>query len=658
MPRTKAIISNRLASKSREEPEKGLGEILGPSTHNRQMSNTIRNAFATHCLYEEPNQKLVLGVRSPSQSPSRGSSSFVPRNPSSRPPSKANSREHLAAVSPRPSNNTQHNSTPLGRMEQSWPPPTANAGKPGPSKSVEGLNRAGKGMTSSVSSNKVSKIPSHNVAARPRPSITNKLKKQTSLVETGPTVKAEGDAASSKLATDLINLSISQTLCQSTSSELDSTEPVSQPSKADNEEEKTKTSLETVPTKSDAPVGQQNGHEKEEESDETSQPAEDNEEQAVALSPDERFLKFEEEIGRGSFKTVYRGLDTQTGVSVAWCELQVRCYRTIKVKIKVGRCLIDNRVVQGLLARGKETRNGRVTWNFCRRWSCRPLSRDQNSTLTIHHQKVSLSLSFLLTSGSSSSLSVSLWRTLKGGWSWEFLSVCTNRLTTLATDALRFFIPIPFKFTRFPSSSQPNPLTSVFLFWNRLSCKKKKSWPGHTTSMPRKPRHFCGSVIAAAIKQLLEGPLFFHLFLFVSTFRFFIPSLYPKVGLGWLFFFLSVRFIMFLAAVWESTVHRWAARKEPGQTCSALSQVFAGSVEGNSHSRCKSPIRRSPRRSMKRPHPRHFCLVLLFLREIYEITADEWEGIDWTRKRINVLFFFFFFFFFFDFVAIASDCRD
>lgn len=28
------------------------------------------------------------------------------------------------------------------------------------------------------------------------------------------------------------------------------------------------------------------------------------------------------QIGRGSFKTVYRGLDTQTGVAVAWCELQ------------------------------------------------------------------------------------------------------------------------------------------------------------------------------------------------------------------------------------------------------------------------------------------------------------------------------------------------
>jgi len=38
-------------------------------------------------------------------------------------------------------------------------------------------------------------------------------------------------------------------------------------------------------------------------------------------SPDGRFLKFEE-IGRGSFKTVYKGLDTETGVDVAWCELK------------------------------------------------------------------------------------------------------------------------------------------------------------------------------------------------------------------------------------------------------------------------------------------------------------------------------------------------
>lgn len=42
---------------------------------------------------------------------------------------------------------------------------------------------------------------------------------------------------------------------------------------------------------------------------------------AVNISPCKRFFKLNEEIGRGSFKTVYRGLDTQTGVDVAWCEL-------------------------------------------------------------------------------------------------------------------------------------------------------------------------------------------------------------------------------------------------------------------------------------------------------------------------------------------------
>ncbi|XP_059834015.1 serine/threonine-protein kinase WNK1 isoform X12 [Hypanus sabinus] len=54
---------------------------------------------------------------------------------------------------------------------------------------------------------------------------------------------------------------------------------------------------------------------------------EDNEEietKAVGTSPDGRFLKFDIEIGRGSFKTVYKGLDTETTVEVAWCELQDR----------------------------------------------------------------------------------------------------------------------------------------------------------------------------------------------------------------------------------------------------------------------------------------------------------------------------------------------
>lgn len=56
--------------------------------------------------------------------------------------------------------------------------------------------------------------------------------------------------------------------------------------------------------------------------------SEENEEEAemkaVATSPSGRFLKFDIEIGRGSFKTVYKGLDTETWVEVAWCELQVR----------------------------------------------------------------------------------------------------------------------------------------------------------------------------------------------------------------------------------------------------------------------------------------------------------------------------------------------
>ncbi|XP_058511913.1 serine/threonine-protein kinase WNK1 isoform X7 [Ochotona princeps] len=57
------------------------------------------------------------------------------------------------------------------------------------------------------------------------------------------------------------------------------------------------------------------------------QPQDDIEEletKAVGMSNDGRFLKFDIEIGRGSFKTVYKGLDTETTVEVAWCELQDR----------------------------------------------------------------------------------------------------------------------------------------------------------------------------------------------------------------------------------------------------------------------------------------------------------------------------------------------
>ncbi|XP_060750941.1 serine/threonine-protein kinase WNK3 isoform X2 [Tachysurus vachellii] len=53
-----------------------------------------------------------------------------------------------------------------------------------------------------------------------------------------------------------------------------------------------------------------------------SEQEEEAEMKAVATSPGGRFLKFDIELGRGAFKTVYKGLDTETWVEVAWCELQ------------------------------------------------------------------------------------------------------------------------------------------------------------------------------------------------------------------------------------------------------------------------------------------------------------------------------------------------
>lgn len=52
-------------------------------------------------------------------------------------------------------------------------------------------------------------------------------------------------------------------------------------------------------------------------------------EEAVGKSPCGRYLKFEHELGRGSFKTVYRGLDSETGVDVAWCELLVSTFHDL-----------------------------------------------------------------------------------------------------------------------------------------------------------------------------------------------------------------------------------------------------------------------------------------------------------------------------------------
>lgn len=59
----------------------------------------------------------------------------------------------------------------------------------------------------------------------------------------------------------------------------------------------------------------------------------DEDDDPVAMSPCGRFFKYDKEVGRGSFKTVYRGLDTLTGVPVAWCELLVSYFDLIKNKM-------------------------------------------------------------------------------------------------------------------------------------------------------------------------------------------------------------------------------------------------------------------------------------------------------------------------------------
>lgn len=50
---------------------------------------------------------------------------------------------------------------------------------------------------------------------------------------------------------------------------------------------------------------------------------EDEEETSHTKSPDGRYIRQNDEIGRGSFKTVFKGLDVETGVAIAWCELMV-----------------------------------------------------------------------------------------------------------------------------------------------------------------------------------------------------------------------------------------------------------------------------------------------------------------------------------------------
>ncbi|XP_057557758.1 serine/threonine-protein kinase WNK1 isoform X3 [Hippopotamus amphibius kiboko] len=91
--------------------------------------------------------------------------------------------------------------------------------------------------------------------------------------------------------------------------------PVAQPGHAGSKEE---------PPSSRSGSGGGSAKEPQEERSQQQDDIEELETKAVGMSNDGRFLKFDIEIGRGSFKTVYKGLDTETTVEVAWCELQDR----------------------------------------------------------------------------------------------------------------------------------------------------------------------------------------------------------------------------------------------------------------------------------------------------------------------------------------------
>ena len=79
--------------------------------------------------------------------------------------------------------------------------------------------------------------------------------------------------------------------------------------------------------KIDVYLGAEKDDSKQEET--TGEKEDEMEDKVIATSPDGDFLKFEHEIGRGSFKTVYKGVDTETGVQVAWCELQVGVFAVL-----------------------------------------------------------------------------------------------------------------------------------------------------------------------------------------------------------------------------------------------------------------------------------------------------------------------------------------
>lgn len=328
MPRTKAIMPNRLtkAAQQQQELEKGALEIFGPPNPSRQLSNAMRNVFQTHCQFnEEQDPKLVLvpaSPRSPSQSPSRQKQQGVAHTNHRRVGQVRMVGQHQNKVG------KQQNGA-SSRMEQSWPPghgPSSSTVKPSGARSVECLHvRTTKPPISkpacSINSGRLAahtagnrRIPNHPPGTSSNKPLRASKEDLKASQDPATTLAQSGSSNVTVLPSDVGGKKLSNR-STSSSTELDSPSDMSQ-SNPEGESSKTTSTADAVVVR-DA-----------DESDDREDLAhveDPGEEQAVATSPDERFLKFEDEIGRGSFKTVYRGLDTQTGVSVAWCELQVSC---------------------------------------------------------------------------------------------------------------------------------------------------------------------------------------------------------------------------------------------------------------------------------------------------------------------------------------------
>ncbi|XP_031239071.1 serine/threonine-protein kinase WNK1 isoform X11 [Mastomys coucha] len=156
-------------------------------------------------------------------------------------------------------------------------------------------------------------IPQPSVPAAVPPSAPPEPHREETLTATVASQVSQQPSAAASFGEQAVVGSATATVPSSTGKD----RPVSQPSPVGSKEE-------PPPSRSGSGSGGASAKEPQEDRSQQQDDIEELETKAVGMSNDGRFLKFDIEIGRGSFKTVYKGLDTETTVEVAWCELQDR----------------------------------------------------------------------------------------------------------------------------------------------------------------------------------------------------------------------------------------------------------------------------------------------------------------------------------------------